>query len=121
MSSLQHISLAISHRRITYPFSLPSTTTLASLQGQLQDLTAVPPSFQKLLYNGKKSTQEGSTLADAGLKDGMKVQMLGPTLQELEGMKAIEDKQKKREQILKERSLKAPTKVRPGITHSDIE
>jgi len=93
------------------PLSLPDST-LAVLQAQLEDLTAVPPALQKLLYNGKKLALEGSTIAEAGLKDGTKVQMLGPTRQELERMKVVEDKERKKDRILHERSLKAPTKVR---------
>jgi hypothetical protein len=37
---------------------------------------------QKLLYKGKKpSIEADATLSDAGLKDGMKIQMLGSTSQ----------------------------------------
>jgi hypothetical protein len=116
----QRISLAISHRGRTYQLSLLPTSTLSALQTQLEQLTSVPPGFQKLLYHGKKKSETiqqesgalSPTLLQAGLKDGMKVQMLGSTAQELEGLKAAEDGMKKRNRMLQERALKTPTKVR---------
>jgi Ubiquitin family len=117
--SSQHISLVVSHRGRTYPLSVLPTGTLSSLQTQLEQLTSVPPGLQKLLYGGRKKSETiqqesgGSslTLLQAGLKDGMKIQMLGSTAQELEGLKAAEDGMKKRDRILQERALKTPTKV----------
>ena len=108
------ISLTVTHRGTAHALTLPPDSTLAALQARLEELTSVPPSLQKLLYKGKnsKATQNAEvTLAQAGFKDGMKVQMLGSTTQELGGLKAVEDQQRKRDQILRERALKAPTKV----------
>jgi hypothetical protein len=90
-----------------------------SLHIQLEELTGVPPSLQKLLYKGKKPPGDGdATIAEAGIKEGLKVQMLGSTPQEIGGLKAAEDEQQKRNRILRERALKAPTKVRSTGTSS---
>jgi hypothetical protein len=51
------------------------------------------------------------TLLAAGIKDGTKIQMLGSTTEEIGGMHAVENEQKRRDQIMRERALKAPTKV----------
>jgi hypothetical protein len=113
MASFTPISIAISHRGNTYTLSLLADSTFAALQAKLEELTSVPPSMQKLLYKGKKHSHgpDDITLLQAGLKDGMKVQMLGSTVQEVNGVKAAVDEQKRKDQILRERALKAPTKV----------
>lgn len=112
--SQQEIKLTVTHRGTLYSLSLLPETTLESLQVRLEELTSVPPHLQKLLYKGKNSKVSPAdlTLAQAGFKDGMKVQMLGSTIQEVGGLQATDDEQKKRDKILRERALKAPTKVR---------
>lgn len=114
MSSPTHISLSVTHRGKLYPLSLLPDSTLQALQAHLEELTSVPPSLQKLIYKGKKLTHDSAevTLSQAGITDGIKVQMLGSTTQELGGLKTAEDEQKKKERILRERALKAPTKAR---------
>ncbi|ETW78704.1 glycoside hydrolase family 35 protein [Heterobasidion irregulare TC 32-1] len=90
-----------------------SDETLAVLQTRLEELTSVPPPQQKLLYKGKKpSHEESTTLQDAGFKDGMKVQLLGATAEELGGMRKVEDEQRRRENIMRERAVKGTVKVR---------
>ncbi|KXN90690.1 hypothetical protein AN958_03975 [Leucoagaricus sp. SymC.cos] len=100
------ISISVSHRGSSYSLSLPPSTSLADLHAQLEELTSVPPSMQKLLYKGKKAGNDDTTLAQAGFKDGMKVQMLGSTVAEVGGIKAAEDERAKRERIMRERALK---------------
>lgn len=117
MSQITPIALTVTHRGTSYPLSLLPDSTLAALHDQLEDLTSVPPSLQKLLYKGKKPTHgldaTEVTVTQAGLKDGLKVQMLGLTTQELGSLQAVEDGQRKRDRILRERALKTPTyKVR---------
>lgn len=114
MSANTPISLTVTHRGTPYSFSLLPDTTLAALQIRLEELTSVPPSLQKLLYKGKKSSlaaDDETTLSQAGFKNGMKIQMLGSTTSELDTLQAVESEQKKRDRILRERALKAPTKV----------
>jgi len=106
------ISLTISFRGKSHILSFLPDTTLAILHSQLEELTEVPPHLQKLLYKGKKapggSDAEEMTLIQAGLKDGMKVQMLGSTTKDLDGLKAAENENQRRENIARERALKAP-------------
>ncbi|KIK52349.1 hypothetical protein GYMLUDRAFT_49963 [Collybiopsis luxurians FD-317 M1] len=108
------MNLTVSHRGQSYQLALLPDDTLAILQAKLEELTSTPPPLQKLLYKGKsnKALDDQITLTQAGLKDGMKVQMLGTTTKELDGMKAVENEQQKRERIMKERASKAPTKLR---------
>lgn len=120
MASTSLISLTVTHKGALYPVSLLPDSTLASLQDRLEELTSVPPSLQKLLFKGRNSrTAHGdATLTEAGLKDGMKVQMLGSTTEELGGMNAAE---KKWDRISRERASKAPMKVRViSVTFSTI-
>ncbi|KII86054.1 hypothetical protein PLICRDRAFT_44509 [Plicaturopsis crispa FD-325 SS-3] len=120
MSSSTTISIKVTHRGKLYPLSLLPDSTLADLQARLEELTSVPPSLQKLLYKGKKAGGDDGdiTLTDAGLKDGVKVQLLGSTMNELGDMRAAEDGQQKRERILRERALKPSAKVRTTGTQS---
>jgi len=109
------ISLSVTYRGTTYPVSIASDSPLESLHTTLEELTSVPSSLQKLLYkskNSKLSSDGEITIAQAGLKDGMKIQMLGTTTEELGSLKATEAQEQKRDRILRERALKAPTKVR---------
>jgi hypothetical protein len=56
----------------------------------LYDVTSVPPSNQKLLWKGKKAASDDTSLTQAGLKDGVKIQMLGSTEQEVGGLQDAE-------------------------------
>ncbi|KAJ3857547.1 WLM-domain-containing protein [Lentinula lateritia] len=118
------MDLTVSHRGQSYSLSLLPDDTLAVLHARLEELTSTPPKLQKLLYKGKnsKALDDQVTLTQAGLKDGMKIQMLGATANELDGVKAVEDDQQKRDRIMKERALKGPTKLRStgsGSSSSD--
>ena len=107
------IEIIVSHRGSQHHLSLLPTDTIALLHARLEELTSVPPSLQKLLYKGKKANlQDTDTLAQAGLKNGTKVQMLGSTTEELGRTLAAENEHQKKERILRERALKAPVKVR---------
>ena len=111
LSSSKTISFTVIYRGVTHHFSQPSDCSIADFQAQLKELFGVPPSLQKLLYKGKKTTSDDTTLALAGFKNGLKIQMLGTTTQELDGMKLVEGEQRRRERILRERALKTPVKV----------
>lgn len=107
------LSLQISHKGSNYPITLPSDATLATLKSSIAELTNVPPTNQKLLYKGKKPSHgDDTTLGDAGFKNGFKVQMLGNTEEEIGGMRKVEDEQKRREMIMRERQAKGTVKVR---------
>ena len=106
------ISFTVTHRGEVYPLSLLPETTLASLYSALEELTGVPPSLQKWLYKGRKSIGDDEvSIIEAGIKNGLKIQMLGSTLQEISGLKAEESEQQRMNRILRERVMKAPTKV----------
>jgi len=109
------ISLTVSFRGTPHVLSLLPDSTLAALHSRLEELTEVPPHLQKLLYKGKKALGESDagemTLVQAGLNDGTKVQMLGSTTKDLDGMKTVENENQRRERIMRERALKAPVKV----------
>ncbi|KAH9893440.1 WLM-domain-containing protein [Cubamyces lactineus] len=111
-SSNGNITISVSHRGIIHPLSLLPDSTLAYLQARLEELTSVPPSNQKLLYKGKKVVAEDVSIAEAGLKDGTKVQLIGPTAEELGGLKATESEHQRKERVLQERAQRAPVKVR---------
>ena len=114
MSSNTPISLTVTHSGTPYCLSLLPDSTLADLQLHLEELTSVPPLLQKLLYKGKKpnsGAEDKTTLSQAGIKHGVKIQMLGPTTEQVRSLQAAESEQKKRDRILKERALKPPTKV----------
>jgi hypothetical protein len=111
------ITLSVSFRRTTHSVALPLSSPLYTLHTQLEDLTDVPPALQKLLYKGKKlvwkseEDAQSTTVEKAGLRDGMKVQLLGSTLKELEGLKREEGEHLRRERIMRDRASKPPVKV----------
>lgn len=109
----ESISFTVTFRGVSHALAVPTSTTLAELHILLEELTDVPPVLQKLLYRNKKSANdvERITITQAGLKDGMKVQMLGSTTQELDGLRTLENEHTRVERILRERALKAPVKV----------
>ncbi|KAI0629385.1 WLM-domain-containing protein [Trametes polyzona] len=123
-SGNSEIHLTVSHRGTTHPLSLLPDSTLAYLQTRLEELTSVPPDNQKLLYKGKKNVPQDATVLDAGLKDGTKVQLIGPTAEELGGLQAAESEHQRRERILRERAQKVHAKVRstgPATPSSDAQ
>ncbi|KAL0571435.1 hypothetical protein V5O48_010525 [Marasmius crinis-equi] len=109
-----NITVNVSHKGQNFSLSLLPDSTLALLLERLEELTSIPPPLQKLLYKGSKSTKrdDSITLAEAGIKDGMKIQVIGTTAQQLDQLKATENEQQRRDRIMKERASKGPTKVR---------
>lgn len=106
------MNLTVTYRGESHPLSVLPETTLGALQIQLEELTGVPPSLQKLLYKGKKSNvPENATIEQAGLKDEAKVQLLGATAAELGGMHTAENEKRRKEETLRQRSLKNFAKV----------
>ncbi|KAI0318757.1 WLM domain-containing protein [Amylostereum chailletii] len=106
------VSLKISHLKQNYSLSLLPDDTLALLHSQLEELTSVPASNQKLLYKGKKSSHGmNTTIRDAGLKNGMKVTMLGHTPEEVGEMHKAEGEQRRIDQIKRERAARGTVRV----------
>lgn len=112
-SPIDSLTLNVTHKGTRYNLSILPSETWAILQERLHELTHVPPAFQKLLYKGKKATVgHDDTVEQAGIKDGMKIVLLGSTEQEIGGIKAVEAEKKRREEIMRQRVAKGPTKVR---------
>lgn len=108
------MEFTVTHKGTPYQISLPSETTLSALHEHLEELTSVPSDHQKLLYKGKKaSVKADRTLPEAGITSGMKIQMLGPSSEELASMRGAEDEKRRVERIKQERAAKAQTKVEP--------
>src|SRR5258705_10224465 len=111
------IALTVSFRGASHTINLPLSSSVYTLHTQLEDLTDVPHTLQKLLYRGKKlfwksdEDAQSTTLEKVGMRDGTKIQLLGSTLTELEGLKKEESEHLRKERIMRERALKAPVKV----------
>ena len=99
------MKLTVAYRGEVHSIDIPSESTLAALHEQLEALTSVPPSLQKLLYKGKKPSipPEETSLEQAGLKDGMKIQLVGSKIDEIGGMQTAENEKRKKEEILARR------------------
>ncbi|KAI0701480.1 WLM-domain-containing protein [Cytidiella melzeri] len=110
--SMATLDFTVSHKGHSYPISLLPDTTFDLLQAKLEELTSVPPSNQKLLYKGKKAVVNGEdTISHAGLKSGLKVQLLGSTAQELGELRQVESELQRRERVLRERASKPQPKL----------
>ncbi|KAI6122530.1 WLM domain-containing protein [Pisolithus croceorrhizus] len=92
---MSSISFDVAFPGNTHRVSLPSDGTVSSLCARLEELMQVPLSAQKLLFRGKmiSASQEGVTLAPAGLRDGIRLDVLHST----------ESEYRKKERILRER------------------
>ena len=108
------MQLTISHRGVLYPIETIPDELLVVFQLRLEELTGVPPSLQKLLFKGKRTNvhSEGGTLDQAGIKDGMKIQLLGSTEAELIDMRKAENEKRRKEDVIKQRSSMSLPKVR---------
>ncbi|KAF8555673.1 WLM-domain-containing protein [Imleria badia] len=111
--SAETISFSVSFRGTTHEVSLAPDAPLIRLEALLEELTSVPPTLQKLLFRGKKVHHgDNLTLAQIGLRDGINVQMLGSTAQEIDSVNVTESDHRRKERILRERALKPQVKVR---------
>ncbi|KAK0466834.1 WLM-domain-containing protein [Desarmillaria tabescens] len=122
-SASSDISITVVFRGTSHRITLQPESTLGDLQDQLEKATSVSPSLQKLLYKGKNLKQNRvgqETVVSIGLRNGSKIQMLGTTSVELDGIQVTESEQRRVDRILRERALKAPAyKVRStGVTNS---
>ena len=111
------VNLTVTYRGNAHALSVLPDATLAYLNDRLEELTSVRPENQKLIFKGKKNVPDRSTVLEAGLKDGTKVQLVGPTAEELGDFKSAEDEHQRRERILRERAQRAPAKVRTHLIH----
>ncbi|KAG1737232.1 WLM-domain-containing protein [Suillus lakei] len=116
--SHEDIILTVTFRGTSRAVFLPNDAPVSVLHSRFETLTSVPPSLQKLIYRGKKiqHRQDDSdpepTTSQPGLRDGIKVQMLGSTVEELGQLNAADSAHQRKEQILRERALKPQAKLR---------
>lgn len=106
------INLKINYKSTSNSLSLPISTLLSSLRDSITDFTQVDPSNQKLLptpkpksdlwnklttstLKGKKIDHDPS-LQELGLKDGMKILVLGPQNQDLQKLDQLQKENEKR-------------------------
>ncbi|KAI0272552.1 WLM domain-containing protein [Gloeopeniophorella convolvens] len=110
---MSSIDLHVTYRGANYDLSLLPDDTLEVLHARIEELTSVPAPRQKLLYKGKKPAHTSATrIQDAGLSHGNKITLLGATDQELGNMHKVENEQRRREQIMRDRASKGTIKVR---------
>ena len=106
------LDFSASYRGTTHRLALEPDTPLSELEAKLAELTGVPVGLQKLLFKGKKAGIQGDvSISELGLKNGIKIQMLGTTTKELDGMKSVESEQQRRARIMRERATKPQYKV----------
>jgi len=105
------VHLTVVHRSQTYGLSLNQDATVHDLQERLNELTAIPPHLQKLLYKGKKNAKPETSLGNAGIVDGAKITLLGNPESAIGELLDAEKEQKRKEEILKARAAAAAPKV----------
>jgi hypothetical protein len=112
--TMASINLLVSFRGIVHSLSVDTTTTLADFQSRVEALTEVPPALQKLLYKGKKThtNADKTSILDIGMKNGTRITLVGSTEGEIEGMRATEAESQRKENIMRQRQSRGPSKVR---------
>ncbi len=108
------MNILISFRGISHSLSVDTTTILADFQSRVEALTSVPPALQKLLYKGKKvhTNADNASLLDVGMKNGTRITLVGSTEGEIESMRATEAESQRKENIMRQRQSRGPSKVR---------
>jgi len=119
---LEDIRVTVTFRGTSHTLSIPSDAPLSVLHSRLEAITSVPSSLHKLIYKGKKiqhrqgDSEPEPTIVQAGLRDGVKIQMLGSTAEELNQLTAADSAHQSKERILRERALKPQVKVCPAYS-----
>ncbi|VDB90657.1 unnamed protein product [Peniophora sp. CBMAI 1063] len=105
--------LLITYRGTTRELEVEESTTFSDLRSQLEERFGVSQANQKLLYKGKKASHDGDVaLRDAGIVEGTKITLLGPTNEELGGMQKAEDEKARRDRIMQKRAAQGTPMVR---------
>lgn len=107
----EDINLTISHRSQSYTVSLNASATLQDLQDELAAITSVPSHLQKLIYKGKKKSEQDVSLTEAGIMNGMKITLLGNPESTIGDLLEAEKQQKRKEEILRVRAAGPKPKV----------
>lgn len=96
----------------SHSLSFSPDEPIDALKAELEHLTAVPPSMQKLLYKGKNvllNAHPEAPITSLNLKPGSKLQLLGTTVSELNDIQAVEVEHERVERIKRERAAKGQT------------
>ena len=132
-SNSSHVTIHVSFRGTTHPITVPSLDTpLEELKEKIEEKTGVSVGMQKLMYKSsvkgrgpgaRSSIQTANvTLKEAGMKDGVKVVLMGSMLSEVEAVRDVESEKRRVETLMRERALKPAVKVclSPSISSSDL-
>lgn len=117
---MSNLNVVVTYRGVSHPLSLDPHSTVLDMKLALEALTTVPPSLQKLLYRGKKNVENeaSASVEEAGLKDKTRVTLIGSTNEELSQLRTTETESRRREEIMRQRQAKGPTKVASTSTPS---
>lgn len=102
--------LHVKHGLSSYDLTLPATSTVDELKRRLYDLASVPVDNQKLLWKGIQ--RSATQLHQAGLKNGSRITLVGVSEDALQSVHRAEADATRRNEILRGREARGPTKVR---------
>ena len=91
---VEPLSFRVTHRKDVLRLSMPPSATVSELHAKLEELTGIPPTMQKVMFKGglKDKTK---TLADVGIKSGVKMMLVGSKQADIAKLKAAEEAVKK--------------------------
>jgi len=101
------ITFSISHNNQSHSITMSENETVNALRLKLHPLTGVPAGLQKLMYKGLMK-DDNLTLAQAGVKNGVKIMLMGSTIDQVmaastapvsEEVKKAEETEKKSEPL----------------------
>jgi hypothetical protein len=87
VTKVELLSFRVTHRKTVLKVTLPATATVADLHTKLEELTEIPVQLQKIMYKGGMK-DKAKTLREVGIKDGVKMMLMGSKPTALEAMAA---------------------------------
>jgi non-ribosomal peptide synthetase component E (peptide arylation enzyme) len=86
-------NLQISYRKETHHIEVDLSDTLISLKERIGEIILIPPSNQKLMYKKTNSIRDDddASLWDVGIRDSLKILVIGSTSEQIEQVKAIKN------------------------------
>lgn len=108
--------LHVKHGLASYNLTLPATSTVDELKRRLYDLASVPVDNQKLLWKGIQ--RSATQLHQAGLKSGSRITLVGVSEDALQSVHRAEADATRRNEILRNREARGPTKVSAHMIES---
>ncbi|KAJ3310046.1 hypothetical protein HDU76_003463 [Blyttiomyces sp. JEL0837] len=83
------VSFTITYKGTHYPITLPTSTTLHELQSQIESITDIPISNQKLLHKSippSIQSDKSKTLWDLNIPNGSTIMLVGSTANSVKGV-----------------------------------